>query len=121
MLLVVINATIQSLPNLLLKREMMAKKMTLAQRRQHYDDWLASGMCKSAYARLHGINHKTFWHLCRQLSADVSAAPAPANHKPPLLPVTLTVNDTAILKLHRASVTSTPAAIAAIIRELNLC
>ncbi|MEF4304919.1 hypothetical protein U9869_28280, partial [Escherichia coli] len=83
--------------------------------------WLASGMCKSAYARLHGINHKTFWHLCRQLSADVSAAPAPANHKPALLPVTLTVNDTAILKLHRASVTSTPAAIAAIIRELNLC
>ncbi|MCO7847666.1 hypothetical protein NI813_28165, partial [Escherichia coli] len=40
--------------------------------------------------------------------------------KPALLPVTLTVNDTAILKLHRASVTSTPAAIAAIIRGKRL-
>ncbi|NZC40372.1 hypothetical protein, partial [Escherichia coli] len=115
LLLVVINATIQSLPYLLLKREMMAKKMPRRSGASTFH-WLASGMCKSAYARLHGINHKTFWHLCRQLSADVSAAPAPANHKPALLPVTLTVNDTAILKLHRASVTSTPAAIAAIIR-----
>lgn len=94
----------------------MAKKMTPAQRRQHYNDWLASGMSKSAYARLHGINTKTFWHLCRQLSADVSAATAPA-----LLPVTLAVSDTAILKLHRASITAMPAAIAVIIRELNLC
>ncbi|WP_334614420.1 IS66 family insertion sequence element accessory protein TnpA [Escherichia coli] len=43
----------------------MAKKMTPAQRRQHYDAWRVSGMSRTAYARQHGINHKTFWHLCR--------------------------------------------------------
>ena len=99
----------------------MAKRMTPVQRRRHYNDWLTSGMSRAAYARLHGINHKTFWHLCRQFSADLAAAPAPAGRRPPLLPVTLTISDTATLKLQRASVTSTPAGIASIIRELNLC
>lgn len=95
----------------------MAKKMTPAQRRQHYDDWLTRVMSKSAYACLHGINNKAFWPLCRQLSPATS----PADHRPALLPITPAVSDSAILKLHRASVTSTPAAIAAIIWELNLC
>lgn len=59
-----------------------------------------SGMYKSAYAA-----STTSTIKLSGISADVSAAPAPANHKQPLQPVTLTVNDTAILKLHRASVT----------------
>ncbi|HAU3110337.1 TPA: IS66 family insertion sequence element accessory protein TnpB [Salmonella enterica subsp. diarizonae] len=91
--------------------------MTPAQRRHHYDAWRVSGISRAAYARQHGINSKTFWHLCRQLSG----ASAPAKHKPALLPVTLSVSDTATLKLQRASITSSPAGIAAIIRELNLC
>ncbi|PAZ82548.1 IS66 family insertion sequence element accessory protein TnpA, partial [Escherichia coli] len=44
--------------------------MTPAQRRQHYDAWRVSGMSRAAYARQHGINNKTFWHLCRAFSAD---------------------------------------------------
>ncbi|EFN5626790.1 IS66 family insertion sequence element accessory protein TnpB, partial [Escherichia coli] len=38
-----------------------------------------------------------------------------------ILPVTLSVSDTATLKLQCACVTASPAGIAAIIRELNLC
>ncbi|EGL9416640.1 IS66 family insertion sequence element accessory protein TnpB [Salmonella enterica] len=95
--------------------------MTPAQRRRHYDDWLASGLTGAAYARRHDINSKTFWHLCRTFSADVSRGSAPADNRPALLPVTLTVSDIATLNLHRASVSSSPAGIAAIIRELSLC
>ncbi|WP_252355716.1 IS66 family insertion sequence element accessory protein TnpA, partial [Escherichia coli] len=102
-------------------RNLMAKKMTPAQRRQHYDAWRVSGMSRAAYARQHGINNKTFWHLCRAFSADDARGPAPADNRPAILPVTLSVSDTATLKLQRACVTASPAGIAAIIRELNLC
>lgn len=98
----------------------MTNRMTPAQRRQHYDDWLASGMSKSTYAQLHGINTKTFWHLCRALAPQKTHTPA----KNTLLPVTLTdsgTSDVATLSLRAASVTSTPAGIAALIRELRLC
>lgn len=71
----------------------MAERMTPVQRHRHYDDWLASGMTRAAYAHLHGINHKTFWHLCRTLSADVSRGSAPADNRLPLLLVTLIQND----------------------------
>ncbi|EOK6046801.1 hypothetical protein ACM7WX_004376 [Escherichia coli] len=53
--------------------------MTPAQRRQHYDAWRVSGMSRTAYARQHGINNKTFWHLCRAFSADDARGPAPAD------------------------------------------
>ncbi|PAZ80598.1 IS66 family insertion sequence hypothetical protein, partial [Escherichia coli] len=43
------------------------------------------------------------------------------NRPAAILPVTLSVSDTATLKLQRACVTASPAGIAAIIRELNLC
>ncbi|EHK3782649.1 TPA: IS66 family insertion sequence element accessory protein TnpB [Escherichia coli] len=95
--------------------------MTPAQRRQHYDAWRVSGMSRTAYARHHGINNKTFWHLCRAFSADDARGPAPADNRPAILPVTLSVSDTATLKLQCACVTASPAGIAAIIRELNLC
>lgn len=75
----------------------------------------------TAYARQHGINNKTFWHLCRAFSADDARGPAPADNRPAILPVTLSVSDTATLKLQCACVTASPAGIAAIIRELNLC
>ena len=68
----------------------MAKKMTPAQRRQHYDAWRVSGMSRAAYARQHGINNKTFWHLCRAFSADDARGPAPADNRPAILPVTAT-------------------------------
>ena len=95
--------------------------MTPAQRRQHYDARRVSGMSRTAYARQHGINNKTFWHLCRAFSADDARGPAPADNRPAILPVTLSVSDTATLKLQCACVTASPAGIAAIIRELNLC
>lgn len=95
--------------------------MTPAQRCQHYDAWRASGVSRVAYARQHGINNKTFWHLCRVLSADDARVPAPADNRPPILPVILSVSDTATLKLLRACVTASTAGIAAIIRALNLC
>ncbi|WP_249539966.1 IS66 family insertion sequence element accessory protein TnpA [Escherichia coli] len=50
----------------------MAKKMTPAQRRQHYDAWRVSGMSRAAYARQHGINNKTFWHLCKMASESIT-------------------------------------------------
>ena len=77
-------------------------------------------MSRAAYARQHGINN-TFWYLCRALSADDSRGPAPTDVRPAILPVSITVSDTATLKLQRACVTASPAGIAAIIRELNLC
>lgn len=57
------------------------------------------------------------------ISAGEAALPSHLSGRPQagLLPITPAVSDSAILKLHRASVTSTPAAIAAIIWELNLC
>ena len=95
--------------------------MTPAQRRQHYDAWRVCGMSRTAYARQHGINNKTFWHHCRAFSADDARGPAPADNRPAILPVTLSVSDTPTLKLQCACVTASPAGIAAIIRELNLC
>ncbi|WP_244600652.1 hypothetical protein [Escherichia coli] len=84
---VVNHAILQVLPLYAKERNLMAKKMTPAQRRQHYD----------------------------------ARGPAPADNRPAILPVTLSVSDTATLKLQRACVTASPAGIAAIIRELNLC
>ncbi|EPR5839474.1 IS66 family insertion sequence element accessory protein TnpA [Escherichia coli] len=84
----------------------MAKRMP-----RHYDAWLASGMSRAAYARQHGINNNTFWYLCRALSADDSRGPAPTDVRPAILPVSITVSDTATPKLQLASITSIPAGI----------
>ncbi|WNU23720.1 hypothetical protein RS157_08720 [Escherichia coli] len=67
-------------------------------------------MSRTAYARQHGINNKTFWHLCRAFSAADARGPAPADNRPAILPVTLSVSDTATLKLQCACVTASPAA-----------
>ncbi|WP_434801265.1 IS66 family insertion sequence element accessory protein TnpA, partial [Escherichia coli] len=83
---VVNHAILQALPLYAKVRNLMAKKMTPAQRRQHYDAWRVSGMSRAAYARQHGINNKTFWHLCRAFSADDARGPAPADNRPAILP-----------------------------------
>lgn len=68
----------------------MAKKMPPAQRRQYYDDWLTSGMCKSTYARLHvsnlsGDNHRDgslWWCSFSGAQTDRAGAYTKANHAP---------------------------------------
>lgn len=99
------------------------KYMTAAQRRRHYHDWLASGMTRTHYARLHGIHTKTFGNLCRDIAA-AAAVETDTPDNPALLPVTLTGpvgTDTATLSLRGASVTGSSAVLVTLIRELNLC
>ncbi len=60
--------------------------MLAEEKRAHIDVWKASGLTKSAYARAHELNIKTFGRWCRL--AHMASSP-----KPKLLPVAVSSSE----------------------------
>ncbi|WP_210082057.1 IS66 family insertion sequence element accessory protein TnpA [Pantoea endophytica] len=99
--------------------------MTEEQRRQHYENWLSSGMNKTEYAVQHGINIKTFGNLTRAFAIKdeaVQLQESSTQIKDDTIVASLEKNNPMKLKLNSGEVLEgTPAEIAEIMRIFKLC
>lgn len=104
---------------------MTKAKMTEEQRRQHYEDWLSSGLKKTEYAAQHGINIKTFGNLCRAFAIQDEALKLQKSSpqvKNEIIVAPLEKSKLMKLRLNSGEVLEgTPAEIAEIMRIFKLC
>ena len=104
------------------------KIMTDAQRQQHFQNWSSSEMSKNEYARLNGINTKTFHNLCRSIevrnniSNKLTDSKIDESYKiESKANIELTENATLVVTKDGFEVNASPAVIVRIIRALKLC